>query len=99
MIEISPELVTLIMTLGGFVGIFLGYPLGIPIGALGLIMGILVVGPNATYVLYYSRVFSILTNYILLAVPLFVFMGGMLEKSGIAAGLYDALYLWLGGLR
>ncbi len=99
MIEISPEIVTLIMILGVFVGIMLGYPLALPIGALGLIMGVLLVGPKATFDLYYTRVFSILTNYILLAIPLFVFMGDMLEKSGIAGGLYDALYLWLGGLR
>jgi len=99
MIDISPEIVALTMILGVFGGVLLGYPLALPIGALGLIMGILVVGPNATYDLYYSRVFSILTNYILLAVPLFIFMGGMLERSGIASGLYDSLYLWLGGLR
>lgn len=99
MIDISPGLVTLIMILGVFVGILVGYPLALPIGALGLIMGVLVIGPKATFDLSYTRVFSILTNYILLAVPLFIFMGDMLEKSGIASSLYDALYLWLGGLK
>ncbi len=99
MIEISPEIATFIMLGGVVIGILIGYPLALPIGALGLIMGILVIGPKATFDLYYTRVFSILTNYILLAVPLFVFMGAMLERSGIAESLYNALYLWLGGLR
>jgi len=99
MIEISPEIATFIMLGGVLIGVLVGYPLALPIGALGLIMGILVIGPNATFDLYYTRVFSIITNYILLAIPLFVFMGSMLERSGIASGLYDALYLWMGGLR
>jgi len=99
MIELSPEVVALIMLGGVIVGVLVGFPLAFPIGGIGLIMGILLKGPYSTFDLYYSRVFSLLTNYILLSVPLFVFMGSMLERSGIAEGLYDALYLWLGGLR
>jgi tripartite ATP-independent transporter DctM subunit len=38
-------------------------------------------------------------NYPLLAAPLFIFMGLMLERSGIAERLYNALYVWMGGLR
>jgi len=99
MIEISPEVVALIMLGGVIVGVLVGFPLAFPIGGIGLLMGILLLGPYSTFDLYYSRVFSLLTNYILLSVPLFIFMGSMLERSGIAEGLYDALYLWLGGLR
>jgi len=40
-----------------------------------------------------------LTNYSLIALPLFVFMGGILESSGITERMYSALHVWLGGFR
>ena len=98
MIELSPELLTAIMLGGVLVGVLSGYPIGIVIGALTLIVGFLGFGTAVGEVIY-PRVYELLLNYTILAVPLFVFMGTMLESSGIAAKLYDALYLWLGGLR
>ena len=98
MIDISPEITTVIMMGGILVGILSGYPLAIPIGALGLILGYAILGP-AVLNLMYARLFTLVTSYVLLAAPLFIFMGIMLERSGIAERLYDALYLWLGGLR
>lgn len=98
MIEVSKEVLTLALLGGLFVGILTGFPLGFVIGTLGLAGGYLVFG-NAVVSLFYSRTLDFLINYILLAVPLFVFMGTMLEHSGIAEKMYDALYLWLGGLR
>ncbi|KPK19749.1 MAG: C4-dicarboxylate ABC transporter, partial [Dehalococcoidia bacterium SG8_51_3] len=85
--------------LGGvLVGVMIGYPLAIPVGALGLIFGFLLFG-TPVFDLLYARLFKLINNYPLLAVPLFVFMGVMLERSGIAERMYDALYLWLSGLR
>ena len=98
MIDISPELITGIMLGGIFIGVITGYPLPLVMGGLGLAVGYLTMGP-AVGKLLYPRIFYALTNYILLAVPLFVFMGNMLESSGITEKLYDALYIWLGRLR
>lgn len=98
MIDLSPELLTIIMMGGVFVGVLTGYPLGFIVGALALAVGYTVFGAQVVDVIY-ARIYGIITNYIILAVPLFVFMGVMLERSGIAEKLYDALYLWLGGLR
>ena len=95
----SPELVTILLLGGVLVGVLLGYPLAVSVGAVGVIIGFLLFGGKIVSELYYNRVFNQLTNYILLAVPFFVFMGTMMEKSGVAEGLYDALYLWFGGLR
>ena len=97
-IDISSELITIIMLGGVFVGVMTGYPLAIVIGALALIIGYLVFGDTVASVLY-TRAYDIMRNYVVLAVPLFVFMGVMLERSGITERLYDVLYLWLGGLR
>ena len=98
MIDISPEAVTLLLLFGVLVGVMTGYHLALVIGGVGLIVGFLAFGPTVINILYY-RVYNNITNYTLLAVPLFIFMGIMLERSGIAERLYDALYLWLGGLR
>jgi len=85
--------------LGGVVvGVMIGYPLAIPVGALGLIFGFLLFG-TPVFDLLYARLFKLINNYALLAIPLFVFMGVMLERSGIAEKMYNALYLWLSGLR
>ena len=98
MTEISPELLTVLMLAGVLVGVLLGYPLAIPVGAMGLLFGYLVYG-NAVPSLLYGRLFNLVHSYTLLAIPLFVFMGVMLEKSGIAEKLYEALYVWLSGFN
>ncbi len=98
MIDLSPEMVTAIMIGGVFIGVLTGFPLGFIVGGLALFVGFFIFGPQVIDVIY-SRIYGIMTNYIIIAVPLFVFMGVMLERSGIAERLYDALYLWLGGFR
>ncbi len=99
MIELSPEIVTAIM-LGCVVfgGVLLGYPFAITVGAIALIMGYLLLGANA-FNLIYMRIYDLTSSYIILAVPLFIFMGNMLEQTGIAEKMYAALYIWLGSLR
>jgi len=98
MIEITPEIVVIIMLGGLLLGIFSGFPLAYIVGFLGLVMGIFVWQERVAEMLY-LRVVSLMMTYQLLAIPLFVIMGEMLERSGIIEKLYDALYLWLGGLR
>jgi len=98
MIEITPEVVVAIMLGGLLIGIFSGFPLAYIVGFLGLVMGIFVWREQVAEMLY-LRVVSLMLTYQLLAIPLFVVMGEMLERSGIIEKLYDALYLWLGGVR
>jgi len=98
MTELSPEIITVLMFGGVLLGVLTGFPLAIPIGGVGVIFGFALFGVPV-FDLIYSRVFALVTDYTLLAVPLFVFMGSMLERSGIAERMYGALYLWLGGFR
>ena len=86
------------MIAGIFIGVLTGFPLAFVVGSVGLIFGYLLLGPQAFEIIY-SRLYSLSLNYPLLAVPLFTFMGVILQRSGIADGLFDALYLWLGGFR
>ena len=40
-----------------------------------------------------------MTEYVLISVPLFIFMAALLERSGVAKEMYDALDFWLSGVR
>jgi tripartite ATP-independent transporter DctM subunit len=67
-------------------------------GALALGVGYTIFGGAIVEVIY-ARLWGMLTEFILLAIPLFIFMGLMMERSGIADKLYEALYVCLGGVR
>jgi tripartite ATP-independent transporter DctM subunit len=99
MINVNPELVTFIMLGGILVGVLLGYPLALVVGGIGIVMGILLFGIDISLQLIYQRLFELINNYILLAVPGFIFMGIMLGYSGITERMFAAMYLWLSGFR
>jgi len=99
MAHISAELATIIMLGGVIVGSFTGFPLAFVLGSLGLAVGFVRWGPQVMNMLYSRAIDGVLLNYTFLAVPCFIFMGIMLERSGIAERLFDALYVWLGGIR
>ncbi len=94
----SSELLTL-MLFGLLIALLLmGFPVAFTLGGLSIAFGYFVFGFEF-FNLLPMRVFGIMTNYVLIAVPLFVFMGVMLEKSGIAERLLDTMSLLLGRLR
>jgi len=84
---------------GLLIGVLTGYPLALVIGAVAVIVGYSTLGFQGTNSLAYQRIYGIVQNYTLLAIPLFIFMGSLLENSGIIERLYSALYLWFAGLR
>ncbi|MBA7517493.1 C4-dicarboxylate TRAP transporter large permease protein DctM [subsurface metagenome] len=99
MIELSPEIVTSLM-FGGVLSLVLtGFPIGFVIGSVGLIFGYLLFGGDITFHILYTRLYSLSLNYPYLAVPLFTFMGVVLQYSGIVEELYKALYETLSGFR
>jgi tripartite ATP-independent transporter DctM subunit len=99
LIELSPEIITALM-FGGVLSLVLtGFPIAFVIGSVGLITGYFLFGGNITFHILYSRLFELTLNYPYLAVPLFTFMGVVLQHSGIAEDLYDALYEWLSGFK
>ncbi len=95
----SPQEILAILMLVGFMGMILvGIPVGISLAVSGLVFGFMGFGP-ALFGLLPSRIYGVVTNYTLLAIPLFVFMGVMLEKSRIADALLETLGHAMGGLR
>jgi tripartite ATP-independent transporter DctM subunit len=90
---------TLAMLMGGafVVLLFLGVPVAIALLVSGLVFGYLGFG-MFLFDLLPLRVFGVVTNYTLMAVPLFVFMGVMLEKSRLAEDLLEVIGLLAGRL-
>jgi len=97
-IDASPQIITVVMLVLLIVLVGSGFPLGLALGGVALIAGLLFWNPTI-FSLFYDRLFGVTSNYTFLAVPLFIFMGIMVEKSGVSKQLFSTLYLWLGGLR
>lgn len=89
----------IVMCVALLIGIFSGYPVAFVLSAIGVTVAVLADVPMLFLSTGVSRTFSgILSNWLLIAVPLFVFMGLMLEKSGIAQRLLRSLAGILGPL-
>jgi len=99
MIDLSPEMAVVVLFGLVVIGVLLGFPLAFVLGGVTVTVGLLLFGVDATAWIAYSRIFKIMTNYILLAVPGFIFMGVMLGNSGLTEKMFSSLYVWLGGLR
>ena len=78
--------------------IFSGYYLFAALGGAAIISGLIFWGPNVFQTIYFS-VFKYCKDYNLLAVPLFVLMGQLLNQSGVAGRLFDNLSVALGRQR
>lgn len=95
----SPEHLAIVMFIGVLVMVIAGVPLYLALGGLGLIFGILGGWVPQVFNQFISRIYGLMASEVLPAVPLFVFMGALLTKSGAAEKLFNALYLAMGGLR
>lgn len=99
MIELSAEAVTILMLGGVLVLVMTGFPIAFVIGSVAFFVGLVVFGPTTTFHILYTRFYGLSLNYPYLAVPLFTFMGVILQHSGVTKDLYDCLYEALGRLR
>ncbi len=99
MVELSPEVVAILMLGGVLTLVLTGFPIAFVIGSVSFFVGIVVFGPVTTFHILYSRFYDLSLNYPYLAVPLFTFMGVVLQHSGITKELYESLYDALGGLK
>tara|TARA_B100000029_G_scaffold9135_1_gene9745 strand:- start:905 stop:2218 length:1314 start_codon:yes stop_codon:yes gene_type:complete len=83
-------LVIILMFLSLMLLLLLGYPVAFTSGFIALVFGIIFLGIDF-FTLLPLRIWGILTNFTLLAVPLFIFMGVILDRSGIAEDLLEAM--------
>ena len=80
-----------------FVLLMLGLPLAFVTGGLGVVF-IYLVGDAVMLNIIPSRIFPMMTNSDLAAIPLFIFMATMLERAGLIEEMFDVVYKWMGGL-
>ncbi|MFZ5584626.1 MAG: TRAP transporter large permease [Thermodesulfobacteriota bacterium] len=94
----SIEVITILM-FGSLLGLLaLGLPVAFACGSVGIIFTALLQGPAAVN-LVSTRIFGLMTNYLLASIPLFILMASILERSGVIEDIYETVYQWLGALK
>src|SRR4030065_705031 len=94
----SIEWITLLIFGSMVFVMFLGLPVAFATGVVGIIFTAIFMGPEAVNIVP-TRIFGLMTNYLLDAIPLFILMANILERSGIIEDIYMMVYHWLGWLR
>ena len=92
------EILALLMLAGFFALLMAGVPVALTLATTGFVFGLLGFG-TGLFNLVPARIYGVVTNYLWLAIPLFVFMGVMLEKSRLAEDLLDVVGHLAGGLK
>ena len=92
------EILAIAMLVAFFVLLLAGIPVALTLATTGLVFGYIGFGASL-FNLLPSRIFGVVTNYTLIAMPLFVFMGVMLEKSKLAEDLMEVIAHAAGSLR
>lgn len=92
------EILVILMLVGFFALLMMGVPVALTLATTGFVFGFLGFGPDL-FNLLPARIYGVVANYQWLAIPLFVFMGVMLEKSRLADDLLDVVGHLAGGLR
>jgi TRAP-type mannitol/chloroaromatic compound transport system permease large subunit len=100
-------MLSLYLLLGMFFLLAIGMPLGFASAFLAVAVLIMKFGPELLFSDFGKGPLSVLsqavyrqmTNYVLISIPLFIFMAALLERSGIAKDMYNSLNVWLSGTR
>ena len=99
----NPDLLGPIMFGGALLLIFLGYPVAFALG--GTALGFAIIGINMEFFDFVllqamsQRIFGVMQNYTLLAVPFFILMGMILERTGLAEDLLKTMGIAFGRVR
>jgi tripartite ATP-independent transporter DctM subunit len=94
----NTQYVPLFMFISLFVALFAGIPISFAIAFVSITFSFFLWGAGSMSLLV-SAAFGTMNNFTLIAIPLFIFMAIMLEKSDVVKDLYQSIYKWSGGLR
>ena len=76
----------------------MGLPVAFSCGTVGVIFTAILQGPSAVNIVP-TRIFGLMVNYLLDAIPLFIFMACILERGGLIGEIYEMVHQWLGWLK
>ncbi|MEP3274993.1 MAG: TRAP transporter large permease subunit [Stappiaceae bacterium] len=99
--------ISLVLLIGMLVLLAIGMPLGFASGFLAVGVLVMKFGPELLFSRFGTgplnilaqRMYGLATEYVLISVPLFIFMATLLERSGIARDMYSSLSIWLNRTR
>ena len=94
----SIELISILMVSSLLLLLVIGVHLAFALGIVAVAFATAFFGWDSL-LLISARIYGMSTVYILVAVPLFLLMASIMDKSGVARDLYDAMSIWAGGLR
>lgn len=94
----SIEMIILLMFGSLIVLLISGVPIAFALGGVSVFIVYFLQGPNVLITMVYST-FALMWQILFVTIPLFVFMGAVLQRSGIAGGLYEAAHRWTGSMR
>jgi TRAP-type mannitol/chloroaromatic compound transport system permease large subunit len=95
---VSPEWIGILSLVILFAAIFIGFPIAFTLIAIGLGVGYFALGKLALYLMT-LQFFSVMRDPTLASVPFFLFMGYLLEQSGIMERLFRAIQRMLASVR
>lgn len=90
-------MIPILMFVALFILVFAGIPVSFSLMLVAIAFGIPIFG-DVIFVQLYGPILHTASNFVLAAIPLFIFMGAILERSGIARRLFQSLQLWFGGM-
>jgi tripartite ATP-independent transporter DctM subunit len=97
-----PEILAVLMVAAVCVALFAGYPVALTLGGISLAFAVIADLAGVMHLALLGalpqRMFGVMTNEVLLAIPLFIFMGVMLERSQIAEELLETMARLFGSL-
>jgi len=91
----SDQTILILMFVGVFFGLFMGHYIAFVLGGLAVIFGYIGWGPDC-FGMFINRIYAAMDDYVLIAVPLFLFMAQFLERSGVTDDLFEALRYLMG---
>lgn len=94
----TPEILGIILIAFMLFALFLGYPISFTLMFLGFVFGYLGFGKVVFYLMTY-QFYSVMMEQTLAAVPLFIFMGILMEQAGLMERLFQAVRLMLSRVR
>ena len=94
----SVTVITLLIFASLVILLILGLPIAFCMGGVATLFTLLLWQP-ASLGMIFSVAYGVTDNFVLIAIPLFIFMGMVLQHSGVAEEAYDIMYKWIGQLR
>ncbi|MCP3889020.1 MAG: TRAP transporter large permease subunit [Desulfobulbaceae bacterium] len=97
----SPEILTVAMFATLIIAITFGHPLAYTLAAVATLFGLIDNGWNVAslFDMFANNAWGLMNNYVLVAIPLFILMAQLLDRSKVADELFETLFVVLGGLK